>query len=326
MTLQTYNIPQTDLQVTRLAYGTWHIGGEWDHTPPSEAIKERAVRLIQAAVDLGINHIDLADIYTKGKSDAVVGYALQQTPGLRDKLVLQAKCGIILSDEPKPGMPGRYDFSYDHIVSAVEGTLQRLGTDRVEILALHRPDPLMQPEEVARAFSHLHDSGKVRYFGVSNHNAAQITLLQRYVDQPIVVNQVELNLLHHHFISDGILANMTDGPYAAVLGTLDYCRLHGIMIQAWSPVAGGQLFNPPENAPKHMQAVADKIKSIAADHNTTPEAIAVAWLLRHAAPIQPIIGTLNADRLAQTVPADAVELTRIEWYQLLEAARGAGVP
>ena len=242
--MNTYTLPNTDLTVSRLAYGTWHLGGSWDATPLTDELKERAVRMIATAVELGINHIDLADIYTKGKSDEVVGHALAQSPGLRDKLVLQAKTGIILSDEPNAGDPGRYDFTFDHIVAGVEGTLRRLGTDRVELLALHRPDPLIEPEEVARAFDHLQSSGKVLNFGVSNHSASQIALLQKYVDQPIVVNQLELNLLHHYLISDGILVNMDGFPYAGAAATLDYCRLHDITIQAWSPVAGGRLFNP----------------------------------------------------------------------------------
>ena len=317
--MKQYRIPNTDLDVSRLAYGTWHMGGSWDATPLSADLKTRANHLIKTAVELGINHIALAEIYTKGKSDEAVGYALAQNPSLRDKLVLQAKCGIILGDDPNPGDPGRYDFSYDNIVSKVEGTLRRLGTNYVDLLALHRPDPLMEPDEVARAFDHLHSSGKVRHFGVSNHTAAQIEFLRRSVDQPIVLNQVELNLLHHHLISDGIVANMTESAYSPVLGTLDYCRMNDIMLQAWSPVAGGRLF-------KEGEAVSAEITSIAAAHNTTNEAIAVAWLLRHPAKIQPIIGTLKAERLTQTIPADNVELSRIEWYRLLAAARGAGVP
>ena len=323
--MKTYKIPHTDLEVSRLAYGTWHMGGSWDHTPPNDELKKRANLLIKTAVEHNINHIDLADIYTKGKSDAVVGYALAQNPGLRDKLVLQAKCGIQLGGEPNENDPGRYNFEYDHIVGAVEGTLQRLGTDYVDLLALHRPDPLIEPEEVARAFDHLQSSGKVRYFGVSNHNAGQIALLQKYVDQKIVLNQVELNLLHHGLISDGIVANM-DGQYTAVHGTLDYCRLNDIMLQAWSPVAGGQLFNPSEDAADHVKAVASLIAELAEKHGTTKEAIAVGWLLRHPAGIQPIVGTLKAERIGQTVLADDVQLSRIEWYNLLAAARGAGVP
>jgi len=324
--LKTYHIPNTELDVSRLAYGTWHLGGEWNNTPPTDEIKALAVRMINAAVDSGITHIDLADIYTKGKSDSVVGHALAQSPGLRDKLVLQAKAGIVLGDDPNPGDPGRYDFSYEHLVGAVEGTLQRLGTDRVDLLALHRPDALMEPEEVARAFDHLHSSGKVRYFGLSNHNVGQMVLLKKYVDQPLVLNQLELNLLHHYLISDGLVANTTDAPYTGSVETLDYCRMHDMMVQAWSPVAGGAIFNPPADAADNVKAVAGEITTIAQSHSTTPEAIAVAWLLRHPAGIQPIIGTQSDKRLAQTVPADDVELSRVEWYRLLAAARGAGVP
>lgn len=324
--MKTYKIPHTDLEVSRLAYGTWHMGGSWDHTPLTSDLKNRAVELVETAVSLGINHIDLADIYTKGKSDAVIGHVLAQNPGLREKLVLQAKCGIQLGDEPHKGDPGRYNFDYDHIVGAVEGTLKRLGTDYVDLLALHRPDPLVEPEEVARAFEHLKSSGKVRYFGVSNHTASQIALLQKYSDQKIVLNQVEFNLLHHYLVSDGITANMLATPYAGVMGTLDYCRLHEIMIQAWSPVAGGQLFGPQPGAPDHIKAAAGEISRLAQKHQTTQEAIAVAWILRHPAGIQPIIGTLKPERLNQTAPADEIVLSRIEWYKLLAAARGSGVP
>ena len=322
--MKTYRIPNTDLEVSRLAYGTWHMGGSWDHTPLSNELKARANRLILTAVEYGINHIDLADIYTIGKSDQCVGYALQQNPHLREKIVLQAKVGIVL---PTDNAPGYYNFEYDHLVGAVEGTLRRLGTDYVDLLALHRPDPLFQPEEVARALDHLHSSGKVRYFGVSNQNAAQIALLQKYIDQPLVLNQVELNLLHHYLISDGVIFNnITDTPYTGGVGTLDFCRLYDILIQAWSPVAGGRLFNAGEDAPENERSVSTLIEALADRYGTTPEAIAVAWLLRHPTPIQPIIGTLNTKRLERTVPADEISLSRIEWYQLLAAARGAGVP
>lgn len=323
--MKTYKIPNTDLEVSRLAYGTWHMGGSWDRTPLTDELKERAERLILTAVDHGINHIDLADIYTKGKSDAVVGHVLSKNPGLRNKLVLQAKCGIILGDDPSEGDPGRYNFDYDHIVGAVEGTLQRLGTDSVDLLALHRPDPLVEPEEVARAFDHLQSSGKVRHFGVSNHTAGQIALLMKYVDQPIVLNQVELNLLHHYLISDGIVANLSS-EYMGVHGTLDFCRRNEIMIQAWSPVAGGQLFKPADDAAENVRETAKLIAELAEKHQTTKEAIAISWLLRHPAGIQPIIGTLKAERITDTVPGDDVALSRIDWYRLLAAARGAGVP
>jgi len=324
--MQTYRIPNTDLDVSRLSYGTWHLGGSWDLTPPAPDLYDRADRLVQVAVEQGINMIDLADIYTRGKSDTLIGEVLGRHPSLRDKLILQQKCGIIVGNDPNQGDPGRYDFSYDHIIATVEASLRRLQTDHVEILLLHRPDPLIEPEEVARAFDELHRSGKARYFGVSNHSVWQIELLKRYVTQPLVVNQLELNLIHHYLISDGIVVNQEGYTYTGSDGLLDYCRLNDIMIQAWSPVAGGKMFNPPANAPENVQALGRLIAEMAQQHQTTPEAIAFAWLLRHPAKIQPIVGTMNADRLVDSCKADTVEPSRIEWYRLLAAARGKSVP
>lgn len=303
------------------------MGGSWDKTPPGDDLKERAGLLLDAAVENGITHVDLADIYTMGKSDTVVGDALSKRPGMRDKLVLQQKVGIVIGGNPDFGPPGRYDFSYEHIVTEVEASLKRLNTDYVDILALHRPDPLFEAEEVAKAFDHLHGSGKVRYFGVSNHNWAQIESLQKCIDQKLVLNQVELNIMHHYLISDGMTANMVNTTaYAGVMGTLDYCRTNEIMLQAWSPVAGGAIFNPADDAADNLKAVSALLKELAAEKQTTPAAIAFAWLLRHPAQIQPIVGSLNPKRIPEAVPADDVDMSRVEWYRLLEAARGAGVP
>jgi predicted oxidoreductase len=324
--MKQYTIPNTDLRVSRLAYGTWHLGGEWDKTPPSDDVKQQAVRLIAAAVDSGINHIDLADIYTLGKSDEVVGHALRQDKSLRDQIVLQGKCGIVVGADPDFGPPQRYDFSCDHIVQSVETTLKRLGTDRLDLLALHRPDPLVEYEEVARAFDQLHAGGKVRYFGVSNHTAGQIALLQRHVRQPIVLNQLELSLLHHSLISEGILANMAGYDYCNNAGLLDFCRLHEIMIQAWSPTARGKVFAEHADATAAEKRLAKTIAAFAQQYDTTDDAIALAWLLRHPAGMQPILGTKNVDRISKSAGADDVSLSRRDWFTLLEAARGAPVP
>lgn len=322
----TYSIPKTDLVVSRLAYGTWHLGGSWDTSPLTDELKQRAHRLISVAVEQGINHIDLADIYTRGKSDEAVGHVLGLNPSLRDSLIIQSKCGIILKDDPNPGDPGRYDFSYEHIVSSVEGSLRRLKTDRLDILTFHRPDPLAEFDELARAVEHLHKSGKVRYFGVSNHNWSQIALLQKHLGKRLIVNQVELSLLHHYLITEGIFANIKEVPHTAVSGTLDYCRLHDIMIQAWSPVAGGRMLSPKDDAPNNEKALAMEIQKLADAHKTSREAIAVAWLLRHPAGIQPVIGTLDAERLVKTALADKATISRIEWYRLMSVALGSVVP
>jgi predicted oxidoreductase len=324
--MQQYKIPNTDLSVSRLAYGTWLLGGPSDQTPPTDDIKQRAVRLLQVAVDCGINHIDLADIYAMGKSDRVVGHALRQDASLRDKIVLQEKCGIVVGSNPDFGPPHRYDFSFEHIMKSVETSLGRLATDRIDILALHRPDPLVEYEDVARAFDQLHASGKVRYFGVSNHTADQIALFNHHLRQPIVLNQMELSLLHHGLISAGILANMEGYCYRNTAGLLDFCRLHQIMIQAWSPMARGKVFAGQADSTELQQRLARQIGLVARKYESSDEAIPLAWLLRHPARIQPIIGTLNADRIGQSVLADDIELTRTEWYTLFETARGEHVP
>ena len=324
--MKTYKLAHTDLEVSRIAFGTWHIGGSWDKTPATQDLKDRANELLTAAYEHGINHIDLADIYTLGKSDEVIGYALKQNPGLREKLVLQEKAGIIIGSDPDYGPPGRYNFSSEHLVKVVEGSLKRLGTDYVDLLAFHRPDPLVEPEEVAKAAEHLHKNGMVRFFGVSNHSPLQIELLKKYVEFPLVVNQLELNLLHSYMISNGVLVNLPTAPFANTQSILEYCRLHDMTVQAWSPVAGGRLFDPGPDEPENVHAVAKLIADLAEQKNTTKEAIALGWLLRHPAGIQPILGTHKASRIADSVKADEVNLDRAEWFALMEAARGAPVP
>jgi predicted oxidoreductase len=324
--MKTYPLSNTGLAVTRLAYGCMNIGGSWSHAPLTSDERARAARVVSAALAQGINLYDHADIYCRGKSEMVFGEILRELKIARDTLLIQSKCGIRFADDPTPGDPERYDFSYEHIVRSVEGSLRRLQTDYLDILLLHRPDALVEPEEVARAFDELHRAGKVRFFGVSNHNAAQIELLKRHLAQPILVNQVELNLLHADLIDDGIFFNKSPRAYTAVGGTLDYCRLNNILIQAWAPVANGLLISPPHDAPTNVKRAAGLVSHLAQTKKTTPEAVALAWLLRHPAPIQPVLGTTNPDRLTSSVLADGIELTREEWYALLKAARGEPVP
>lgn len=324
--MQTYRIPHTELDASRLVYGCMGLVSSWDGSAFTDAERSRAVRLVTTAVEQGINFFDHADIYARGQSEAVFGEVLQQVPDLRDGMIIQSKCGIRFKDDPELGVPARYDFSYEHIVRSVEGSLRRLRTDRLDILLLHRPDPLVEPEEVARAFDELQGSGKVRYFGVSNHTPGQMALLQRTVEQPLVANQLELSLLHHHMMNEGVIANQEGGQYTAAAGTLDYCRLHSIMVQAWSPVARGHLFNPPEGADERVRATAALVATLAEEKATTKEAIVLGWLLRHPVGIQPIIGTTNVDRLVASCAVDAVTLSREEWYALFTAARGESVP
>lgn len=321
--MKTYRIPQTNLEVSRIGYGCGNLGGNWNTEPLTAPQKSQAVKLVVTAFEQGINLFDHADIYTQGKSETVFGMVLEQLPDLRDKIIIQSKCGIRFPNDPQPGDPGRYDFSYRHIIDSVEGSLRRLKTSHLDILLLHRPDPLVEPEEVAQAFNELQSSGKVRYFGVSNHTGAQIALLQKYLAQPLVVNQVQLSLSHVYLIDDGIVANRSGVQYAGVAGTLDYCRLHDIMLQAWSPVGGGKLLNLPAQAEERLQKTAELITQLAQAKGTSKEAIVLGWLLKHPAHIQPIIGTTNVEHLRASCESDRITLSREEWVILFVAARGA---
>ena len=320
--MKTYRIPHTEFDVSRVANGCMNLSRAWDDSAITAAEISATLKLVETALEQGISLFDHADIYARGKSEQLFGEALRQIPELRNRIVLQSKCGIRFTGDPEAGSPARYDFSRGHIVRSVEGTLKRLDTDHLDVLLLHRPDPLMEPDEVARAFDHLQESGKVLHFGVSNHNATQISLLQEHLEQPLVVNQVELSLLHHPMISDGLLFNQPGDTGAGRV--LDYCREYGIMIQAWSPLAGGRLFAGA--VAKDFLPASELVAQLAEAKEVAPEAILLAWLLKHPAGIQPIIGTTHPDRLAASCKADTIELSREEWYALLAAVRGAGVP
>jgi predicted oxidoreductase len=320
--MKTYRIPKTDLTVSRIAFGCMRIGGSWDYTPVTAEIEQAAHAAVGAALDTGMNFFDHADIYTGGKSEEIFGRILKSTPGLRDRVVVQSKVGIrFANDAQRSGDPARYDFSYENITGSTEGILRRLQTDHLDLLLLHRPDPLVEPAEVARAFDTLHRSGKVRHFGVSNHTPGQIELLRHYVRQPLVVNQLEFSLAQPALVVEGFMANRAGAMAEANLasGTLDYCRRHEILVQPWSPVGGGKLFKPDHPA-------APAIAELAAAKKVSAEAILLAWILRHPAGMQPVIGTTKADRVRASAQADEVTLTREEWYSLLAAARGTKVP
>jgi predicted oxidoreductase len=326
--MKTQNIGAAALEASRIAYGCMQIGGGWDAAPPTSQQRENGLKAVWAALDEGINFFDHADIYCRGKSEEVFAGIWKERPGLRDKILVQTKCGIRFGGDPHPSSPARYDFSYAHITASVDAALQRLQTDYLDILLLHRPDALVEPEEVAQAFSELHQSGKVRFFGVSNHTAAQIELLARFLDQPLVANQLELSLLHTHLLDEGIVSNQDNPPHPVRNhGTLEYCRLHNITIQAWGPLAYGRLSGRKlENPNDTEQKAAALVEEMAQAKSVSREAILVAWLLRHPARIQPVIGTTQPARIRAACQADRVELTREEWYALFTAGRGGALP
>lgn len=319
-------LQKRDLPVSHIVLGCMGLGGGWDDAPIEPEHVKQAQEAVEAAIEVGINMFDHADIYRRGKAEQVFGQVLKEQPGLREKIFIQSKCGIRFAQGDT--VPGRYDFSEEHILQSVDGELQRLGIEYLDCLLLHRPDPLGEPEVVAAAIDQLHKSGKVRYFGVSNMNAGQIELLQRYADQPFIVNQLELNLLHTGFLDTGVHVNQ-EAARANTFpdGTMEYMQLHDIQVQAWSPLAQGYLSGRPLGGqPESVRATARLVREMAQQKSTTPEAVLLAWLMKHPAGIQPVIGTTNPDRIRACGQADAVSLSREEWYRLYVTSRGRPLP
>ncbi len=324
--LKPFPLRQRDLPVSRLVLGCMGLGGDWNESPIEQAHVKQAHEVVEAALETGINMFDHADIYRSGKAEQVFGQVLRERPELRGKIFIQSKCGIRFPEQN--GIPGRYDFSDRHILDSVDGILARLGVEYLDFLLLHRPDPLMDPEEVARAVSQLHTTGKVRYFGVSNMNAGQIELLQAYSDHPFIINQLEMSLLKHGFINTGVHVNQ-EAARANVFpdGTLEYMQLQNIQVQAWSPLALGYLSGRSlEGQSETVQTTAKLVAEMAEQKNATAEAIILAWLMKHPVGIQPIIGTTNKQRIYACKDAEKISLSREEWYQLYVTARGTPLP
>jgi predicted oxidoreductase len=327
--MKTVQLGRTPLDVSRIGYGCMGIGGSWDRAAPlGEQTKREAVKAIRTALDEGINFFDHADIYCWGKSEEAFAAIWSEVPNLRAQITVQSKCGIVMEGARPASTVGQFDFSYEHIMRSVEGSLKRLQTDYLDALLLHRPDPLAEPGEVARAFDDLHSSGKVRYFGVSNHTAAQMKLLKKFLNQPIVANQLEMSLLHLHLIDEGIAFNQ-DRPERVLrgAGTLEYCRQHNITVQAWGPLKSGAVITGESDPPSQAaRDVAQVIAELARAKGVSKEAIALAWLLKHPAQMQVVIGTTKPERIKAACEADGVELTRDEWYRLFIAGRGEQMP
>ena len=302
--MRTMRLGTSDLEIPVVAVGCMRL----------DALDRReAERFVHAALEEGARFFDHADIYGGGSCEEIFADAVGMNDRVREGLILQSKCGI------RPGA-GTYDFSREHILASVDGILRRLRTEYLDVLLLHRPDALMESDEVAAAFDTLEREGKVRHFGVSNHHPGQIDLLKRSVRQPLVANQLQLSLTHATMITSGVHVNT---PRDAAIDrdgyVLEYCRANDITIQPWSPVqdakTGGTFLGsdafPELNAA--LEATADR-------HGVSPTTIAIAWLLRHPARMQPVIGTTKAERLRECAQAGGVELTREEWYALYRSA------
>ena len=301
--MKTILLGKTGLQVPALAVGCMRM---------NDIDKKEAERFIQNALEQGAYFFDHADIYGQGACEEIFADAIHMNASVRESIILQSKCGI------RPGIA--YDLSKEHIVTSVENSLKRLKTDYLDVLLLHRPDALVEPEEVAEAFDILHNSGKVRHFGVSNHNPMQIELLQKYVRQPLHINQLQFSITNCNMVKQGIFVNMLDDAAINRDGSvLDYCRLHDITIQPWSPFQFGffeGVFLGNDKFPK-LNA---KIDEIAKKYEVSNTTIAMAWILRHPSNMQPIAGTMNRKRFNDCVKATEICLTREEWYEIYMAA------
>jgi predicted oxidoreductase len=304
------------LTSSRLAYGCWRIAGTWNPAEVTTASQAAGRKAVLAAYEAGYTLFDHADIYCDGEAEKIFGQVLQEVSGMRERVVIATKCGIRQPGDPKPDSPYRYDFSADYITCSCEQSLKRLGVETIDIYQLHRPDYLMDPAEIAEAFARLKQAGKVREFGVSNFRPSQLTALQSACPMKLIVHQVEISLAN--------LAALEDG-------TLDQCLAEKITPMAWSPLAGGKLGDgatrvlPSQKAyqTRKMNAALDQIAE-ARDASRT--AIALAWLLKHPGHIVPIIGSTNPANIQEAARAAEVDLSRDEWYRLLEAARGERLP
>jgi len=300
--MRTIALGTSGLQAPTIAVGCMRI---------SALSAAGAERFVKTAVDEGAIFFDHADIYSGGDCESIFADAIRMTPAVRETILLQSKCGI---------REGAFDFSKEHILSSVDGSLKRLKTDYLDVLLLHRPDALVEPEEVAGAFDTLQSSGKVRHFGVSNQSPDQIRLLQKYVKQPLVANQLQLSITNSTMITRGMHVNMLDGDAVdRDGGILNFCRLSDITIQPWSPFQYGffeGVFLGSDKYPELNQ----KIDELAEKYGVSNTTIVIAWLLRHPAKMQPVIGTMNVQRLRDCVKAADIRLTREEWYALLLAA------
>lgn len=300
--MEYYTLPQTDLKVSKVALGCMRIASKSE---------EEVEQLVLEAIKAGINFFDHADIYGRGVSEEIFGTVLKKHPELRKDMIIQTKCSIV------PGV--RFDFSKEHIIKSVEGSLARLGIETIDILLLHRPDALMDPKEVAEAFDTLYQNNKVKYFGVSNQTPYQIELLKKYCKQPIIINQLQFGPAHTGMIDSGLFTNMMcDEGINRDGGILDYCRAHDITIQAWSTIRADLSSDTFIDNPAYPKLNA-VLESLSTKYNVSKVAIVTAWILRHPANIQPIAGTTSVKNMLDTIAGVNIVLTRDEWYAIYTA-------
>lgn len=309
--MRTTHLGTSDLLTTRLIYGCMRLPATWNPDEINDDREREAFEALDAAVEAGYRHFDHADIYAHGTCETIFGKYLRQHRRLRDQIVITTKCGIRFAGDPDDPSPQRYDFSPDWIMRSCEGSLGRLGIETLDVLLLHRPDVLMQPDEVAKAFDKLKSSGKVRHFGVSNFTREQTDLLQSRLEAPLVCNQIAVHPLRLDPIEDG---------------TIDHLHRRRITPTAWSPLAGGRLGDEATSDDEQTAALLKTLDEEALAYGVTRAAMVAAWLLRHPSGILPIIGSRTPERITEAAAADGVELSHESWYRIYIAARGRPLP
>ena len=311
---------------SKLIYGTMGLGGGWNETKMTDEAVEKAVKAFETAIEVGITFFDFADIYSRGKSEKVFGEVVKKHPDIRQKVKIQSKAGIILPDDEGVN---QFDFSATHLVKTVEKSLKNLGVDFLDSLFLHRPDPLMDMKELKEGFVYLFENRMITQMGVSNMNQYQIQFIEKAVGRKVKANQLEISLLHLDWLDATIGVNHDEGFKSTMTpGLMEYMMMNDIEIQAWSPTARG-LFSGKdlgENPNEIIVKTKNYVNELAKEKNTTPEAIVLAFIMRHPGGIRPVIGTTNSKRIKASVEAETIELSRREWYKLYILSRGERLP
>ena len=296
---------QDDKELSEIVLGMMRI--------EDKSVKE-VEELVETALSVGINAFDLADIYGRGRCEELLGLVLKNRPDLREKMWIQSKCGIRIEEFTY------FDFSKDYIIKSVDGILQRLKIDHLDSLLLHRPDALMESDQVAEAFDLLYKQGKVRDFGVSNQNPMMMELLKKDVKQPLAVNQLQLSAAFTPGFESGFHVNMEDSQAAMRDGSIfEYCKLHDVVIQAWSVLQFGY-FKGNFVGNEKFQALNQVLDRLATKYGVTSSTIAISWILRYPAKMQAVVGTTNPNHLREVSQAANFSLTRKEWYEIYLAA------
>lgn len=304
--MEYITIAGTDLKVSRLALGMMRI---------ADKSVDEAETLIHEALAQGINFFDHADIYGRGECERIFGEVLRRNPTLRDKMIIQTKCDIV----PEYAGGPRYDTSREHILTQVEKSLENLQTDHIDVLLIHRPDALCDPVELAEVFEELHEKKMVRYFGVSNHSVSKMELLSKYVKQPLIFNQLQFSIVHSYMIDAEFCVNMNDNrSIDRDNGMINYCQYHDITIQTWGSLQASWEDGTFIDNPKYAK-LNQVLERLAKEYSVTKSAIALAWILRHPAKMQAIIGTTSPAHLKESCMATDVHLTRQQWYDLYMA-------